>query len=270
MPVVASSVVIAPDGTRLSARTFGGDGRLSVLCLHGLAGHAGEWADTAAALADCARVVAFDARGHGGSERVPADVSRHVHVADAVSVIEALTEAPVVAVGQSLGGQTALLLTAERPDLVRGLVVVEASPDSGDGRAFLHVEKSLRSWPVPFASRSAAVSYFASRGFAAGPWADGLEQRDDGWWPRFDVDVLVETLREADRRTYWDQWESIRCPILIVRGANGTLPPDHARLLTERARNAKLIEIEDASHDVHLEQPQKWANALRSFLRSLT
>ena len=39
------------------------------------------------------------------------------------------------------------------------------------------------------------------RGFPADVWADGLEQCDDGWRPRFEVDVLVRTLREADSRS---------------------------------------------------------------------
>lgn len=236
-----------------------------MLCLHGLAGHAGEWTGTAERLADVARAVAFDARGHGGSERFPGHVSRDANVADAVAVIEALRLAPVVVVGQSFGGQTALLLAAARPDLVRGLVVVEASPDSGGGDACIEVERSLRSWPVPFATRADAVAYFAGRGFAAAEWAAGLEEREDGWWPRFDVDVLVRTLREADSRTYWDEWEGIGCPILVVRGSKGSLPRDHALQMLRRARAARLVEIA-GGHDVHLERPDEWARALRGFL----
>ena len=267
--MATQAVVVAPDGTRLCVEDFGGRGPLPVLCLHGLAGYAGEWAGTAERLSGCARLVAFDARGHGASERRPADVSRHANVADAVAVIEALQLAPAVLVGQSLGGQTALLVAAERPDLVRGLVVAEASPDSGDGDAWVDVERSLRSWPVPFATREQAVAYFHGRGFPAEAWADGLEEREDGWWPRFDTDVLVRTLREADSRAYWDEWEAIRCPILVVRGENGTLPQEHARLVTDRARDARLVEIAGAGHDLHLDHPDEWASALQAFLRSL-
>ena len=261
--------VLAADGTRLVVEDFGGDGRDTVLCLHGLAGYAGEWAGTAERLSDLARVVAFDARGHGRSDRLPADVSRSAHVADAVSVIESLRLAPVVVVGHSLGGQTALLLAAARPDLVRGLVVVEASPDSGDGDAYVQVENSLRSWPTPFADHADAVAFFRSRGFPAQPWADGLEQREDGWWPRFDVELLARTVREADSRTYWAEWESIRCPIRVVRGANGSVPAAHARLITSRAHDAELVQIAGAGHDLHLERPHEWAKVVRRFLRSL-
>jgi alpha-beta hydrolase superfamily lysophospholipase len=46
-----------------------------VLLLHGLGSHTGEWNETASGLTKSHRVVALDARGHGESERRPADVS---------------------------------------------------------------------------------------------------------------------------------------------------------------------------------------------------
>ncbi|PZS34565.1 MAG: hypothetical protein DLM58_05520 [Pseudonocardiales bacterium] len=154
---MAADLVVDCDGIRLAVLDFGGDGPPALL-LHGLAGYAGEWSGTARWLTQRSRVVAFDARGHGGSERLPADVSRTAHVNDAVCVIKALELGRVVVLGQSLGGQTALLLAAQRPDLVRGLIVAEASPVGG-GRpdaaasAAEEIGAALRRWPVPFATR---------------------------------------------------------------------------------------------------------------------
>src|SRR3954469_4407894 len=108
--------------TRLACRDFGGEGP-SVLLLHGLAGHAEEWAQTASWLTARCHVVALDARGHGRSTRRPTDVSRDAGVADAAFVIERLALQPAVVVGQSLGGLTALSLAARRPGAVRGLVL---------------------------------------------------------------------------------------------------------------------------------------------------
>src|SRR5579863_449772 len=96
---------------RLACLDFGGRGP-SVLLLHGLAGHAGEWAESARWMTARNHVVAFDARGHGQSQRVPVDVSRAAHVADTVFVVEKLGLAPVTLIGQSLGGLTALLVAA--------------------------------------------------------------------------------------------------------------------------------------------------------------
>ena len=67
--------------------TSAGEGP-GVLLLHGLAGTAVEWEETAAWLSATHRVVALDQRGHGRSERRPADVSREAFVADAIAAIE--------------------------------------------------------------------------------------------------------------------------------------------------------------------------------------
>jgi pimeloyl-ACP methyl ester carboxylesterase len=262
------------DGLRLACRDFGGDGP-SVLLLHGLAGHADEWAQTASWLTARCRVVAPDARGHGRSERFPQDVSRDALVDDAAFVIERFRLQPVVVVGQSVGGLTALSLAARRPDLVRGVVLLDASP-AGGGKA---VEKAvaatagaLREWPAPFASCSEAEAFFAERfgpGLAAEAWTSGLERVEDGWRPRFDVAVMAQTLREAIAAPSWREWEAIQRPALVVRAGNGMIEPETAREMSERLPRSRLAEMPDAAHDLHLDQPAQWQQVLSRFLDSL-
>ena len=262
-------VVVRRDGGRLSCRDFGGTGPAALL-LHGLAGHAEEWSETAAWLTARCRVVAVEARGHGRSTREPADVSREAHVADAATVVEELGLAPVVLVGQSLGGHTAMLLAARRPDLVRGLVVAEGSPAAGADDLGGQVQESLGRWPVPFASQEAAVAFFGGPGLRAEAWAAGLQARDGEWWPRFDIGVLVRTLREAVRRPQWDQWARIRCPVLVVRGHAGRIPPADAHAMVDAlGGRARLVEPAGAGHDVHLERPAEWRRAVESLLDDL-
>jgi pimeloyl-ACP methyl ester carboxylesterase len=261
------------DGVRLAGLDFGGDGP-PVLLLHGLAGYAGEWADTARWLTERCRVVALDARGHGRSERFPADVSRAALVADAAFAVESLRLGPVVVVGQSLGGLAALLLAAERPDLVHGLVVADASPaGGGDPKAteaiVTELADSLRRWPVPFASRETAVEFFGGPSLVAEAWADGLEHLHGGWWPRFDVEVMVRTLRAAVSQPYWDAWERISCPALVVRAGNGIIPAADAHAMADRGRHATLVELVGAKHDLHLDRPAEWRKAVSEFLDRL-
>jgi pimeloyl-ACP methyl ester carboxylesterase len=264
---LASALRFERNGVRIAGLEFGGDGP-PVLLLHGLAGHAGEWAETASWLTERCRVIALDARGHGGSERRPADLSRATHVADAAFAVTELRLPPVVVVGQSLGGQTALLLAAEHPDLVRGLVLADAGPGGGDDTDAIEanladLRRALERWPLPFPSRAAAVEFFGG----AEAWADGLEQRDGGWWPRFDVDVMVQTLRDAASRAYWDEWSRVRCPVLVVRAGKGSHVSDEdARAMVERAR---VVELAGAGHDVHLERPAEWRAAVSAFLDEL-
>ncbi len=230
MRTTSADAAAARDGVRLAHIDFGGDGPPVVL-LHGLAGHAGEWAETASWLRGPSRMLAPDARGHGRSERAPSDVSRAAHVADVAWLIRRLGLSPVVLVGQSLGGLTALLVAARHPELVRGLVVADASPAGGDEdepgevmRFAAEVGASLGRWPVPFPSREAAVKFFDGPSLSAEAWTDGLERRDDGWYPQFEVGVLVRTLREALERAYWPEWERIRCPTLVMRAGRGVIP----------------------------------------------
>ena len=256
------------EGVRLACQDFGGVGQ-PVLILHGLAGQSSEWSRTADRLVPRFHVCALDARGHGRSEHQPGDVSRTAHVADVEFVIEALIRRPVVLIGQSLGGLTALQVAAQRPDLVRSLVVVEANPDTIAERAISDVVASLRGWPVPFATRDQAVKFFGGPSVAAEAWVSGLRQREDGYWPSFDIGVMERTLREAARQAYWDEWDTIECPILLVVGERGIMPKGSGQVMTRRNAHAHLVEIAGASHDLHLDRLDEWDRALGQFLDAL-
>jgi pimeloyl-ACP methyl ester carboxylesterase len=255
------------DGVSLSCLDHSGR-EPAVLVLHGLAGYAREWDETASWLSRSHRVVVPEQRGHGRSGCSPTDVSPEAFVDDAEMWIRELGLAPVAVVGQSLGGLTALLLAAEHPDLVTGIVVVEATPEADPGAAS-RLRAWLESWPVPFASRREAADFFGGEGAAANAWAAGLEKRSDGLWPSFNPDVLVSILAEASGRAYWEEWRRITCPALVVRGQRGWMPEDETRRMVEALPTARLAEITDAGHDLHLEQPERWQAVLGEFLDSL-
>ncbi len=275
MRTTSAGSAAARDGVRLAHVDFGGDGPPVVL-LHGLAGQAYEWAETATWLRARARVLAPDARGHGRSERAPGDVSRDAHVADVAWLLRRLDLGPVVLVGQSLGGLTALLVAARHPELMRGLVLADASPAGGDEdepgevvRFAAEIGESLGRWPVPFPSREAAVEFFGGPSLSAEAWADGLERRDDGWYPQFEVGVLVRTLREALERAYWPEWEQLRCPTLVVRAGKGVIPAHDAQAMVDRLPHAQFVELPEAEHDLHLDRPAEWRVTLDRFLDTL-
>jgi pimeloyl-ACP methyl ester carboxylesterase len=257
---------LARGDVRLSCLDFGGSGSPAVVLLHGLAGYAGEWAQTAGSLTAHHRVVAPEQRGHGRSDRRPGDTSRAAFVADAEAWVEELDLAPAVVVGQSLGGHTAFLLAAKRPDLVRCLVAVEATPEA-DPAAPGAVRSWLESWPAPFPTRSRAVEFFGGDGGRARVWADGLEQREDGLRPAFELEVMLAALDECSRVAYWDAWAGVRCPTLVVRAA-GSSGRDVYRRMVDSRPDARLAEIEAAGHDLHLDRPARWREVLEQFLES--
>jgi len=184
------------EGARLWCLERDGPGPAVVL-LHGLAGYAEEWAETTSWLSEAYRVVAVEQRGHGRSERAPADTSPGAFVTDAGMWIERLGLGPAVVVGQSFGGLIAFLLAARRPELVRGLVVVEATP-AADPDASGTVRRWLESWPLPFASREQALTFFGEDTPWAVAWVAGLEERVPfrvarlGGPPRIVVDVRAD------------------------------------------------------------------------------
>jgi pimeloyl-ACP methyl ester carboxylesterase len=257
------------DGVDLACLDLGGSGS-PVLLLHGLAGYAGEWSETASWLVHEHRVVALDERGHGRSTRVPSDVSREALVADVVFIIDQLSLGPVILIGQSLGANLAFLVAARHPDHVRALVVGEGCPEADpEGEGAEGIRKWLDGWPTPFPSRDAAVAFFKGPSLYASAWADGLEQRDDGWWPRFDTDVIVRTLREGTRLDYWEEWKRIRCPTLVVRAGEGFFPITLPQLMVERLPGSEFVDIPGAKHDLHLDRPAEWRRAVSDFLGRL-
>ncbi|WP_328871671.1 alpha/beta hydrolase [Streptomyces sp. NBC_00287] len=256
----AEAALTTPDGTRIAYRDHPAHGP-AVLLLHGLAGHQGEWDDlTTRLLADGHRVVTYDARGHGASTRHPTTVSREACTADAAALIEHLSLSPVTLIGQSLGGHTAILLAATRPDLVASLVLIEAGPERTPTDTPAQIATWLDSWPKPFKSFEEARDFLGHEA-----WARGLEERGEGWWPRVERDVMVEMITDATRRDYWAEWRRTTAPALVVRGENGWMPEAECDAMSARPRT-ELRTIPGAGHDVHLDQPGRLHAAIREFL----
>ncbi|WP_144127195.1 alpha/beta fold hydrolase [Catellatospora sichuanensis] len=256
---------VVRDGVRLECHDSGGDGPAIVL-LHGLAGHAGEFADLQRALPAGLRCVAVDQRAHVPGEPVPADLSRAAYARDVAFVIEQLGPGKAVLVGQSLGGHTAMLAAAARPDLVRGLVMIEAGPEADGPELPAEIGGWLDSWPVPFSSRAQAAEFFGGGPVGAG-WAAGLVERDGGLWPRFARDAMVDSIATLVGAPAWTEWDSLTVPVLVVRGERGIMTDAEVARMTERP-DTGLVTVLDAGHDVHLDQPVATAAAISAYLDS--
>ncbi|MFI6360376.1 alpha/beta fold hydrolase [Streptomyces sp. NPDC050743] len=260
--------VVERGGVRLVCRDWGGDGPALVL-LHGLAGHAGEWDALAGHLSSASRVVAVDQRGQGASDRFPSDVSRDAFVEDVVAVADQLGLGRVVLVGQSLGGHTAILAAARHPELVRALVAIEADVSGPDPEWPGHVRRWLDSWPSPFLSRDAAVQFFGGGAIGRG-WADGLEERGGQWWPRFDPDVMVQSVVDAARHSFAHEWERIDCPTLLILAQSSFISPARVDELMRRRVPTVSVSIRGTRHDLHLEQPDIVYDLISPFLTGLS
>ncbi|KKD02571.1 hydrolase [Streptomyces sp. WM6386] len=258
--------VTMPDGTRVAYRDHPRPGApRTALLLHGLAGHMGEWdALIPRLLTSGFRVVSYDARAHGASTRHPPEVTRASYVEDAATLIEELELGPVTLIGQSLGGHTAMLLASARPELVDALILVEAGPAGPSPDVPAQIGGWLDGWPTPFRSLAEAEGFLGHEG-----WARGLEERADGWHPRFDRDRMVDSLAELAENAYWQEWSRITCPTLVVQGENGTMRPTEAADMRELRPDTRVTVVAAAGHDVHLEEPEQLAQAVEEFTRPL-
>lgn len=236
-----------------------------ILLLHGLAGSGTEMRETSDALAPH-RVLRLDARGHGRSTRRPADVSRAEHVDDVVHVVETLVGAPVTLVGQSMGGHTAMLVAATRPDLVDRLVLLEAGV-GGDGteQSRAAMRDFFDSWPRPFRDLAHARSFLGSSAVGCA-WANDLEERPDGLWPRFDTDVMIDTIAHVDAAPRWAEWSGVDLPTLVVFAKDGMFDQRARDLLMSGARSAQRVDLDRGTHDAHLDAFEPWIESLTAFL----
>ncbi|MFI8522305.1 alpha/beta fold hydrolase [Streptomyces sp. NPDC085481] len=257
---------------RLSLRDWApatGSARRPLVLLHGLAGHAGEWDGLARLLhADGHRVVAVDQRGHGASERHPADTSRAAYVADVVAVLDRLGLEQPLLVGQSYGGHAALLTAAAHGSRLAGAVLVEAGPGGAPPRTLDEIGGWLRAWPVPFPTREAAVAYLGGGPVGEG-WADGLEERDGGLWPRFDPEVLIASLAENAGRAWWEEWQAIDVPLLSVVGQDGIIEAAEYDEMARLRPGLQGVCVPGTGHDLHLERPDVLHRLVSGFLAEL-
>ncbi|ANZ39010.1 hypothetical protein BBK82_26000 [Lentzea guizhouensis] len=105
---------------------FGGpDAGPRIVLVHGLGGSHLNWALLAPLLAGKARVVAVDLAGHGLTHPEGRQTTVQANARLLGRFLRHVVEEPAVLVGNSMGGLISLLHTAQDPDLVTGLVLVD-------------------------------------------------------------------------------------------------------------------------------------------------
>jgi len=241
------------------------------------------WHRTLDVLADRFRLIAFDQVGFGHSA-MP-DGSRYRNrlerVPHAAAVLDHLGVSEACVVGHSEGAFMAARLAITRPELARGLVLVAtggtapylggdaddawiaaaeaAYNDQGGGRG---VEGHLATCRILSrhvdADLEARLRANHERAVAAGQ------------------DVMFANLPESetDYRRYGDLQNEyvlpflpdLEIPALLIWGADDpTVPVERGVRLRDRFRDARLLVVDDSSHNVMLDQPEAFSAAVASF-----
>lgn len=262
-------MVDLPAGTFRTLEWDGHDGHPAVL-LHGLSGVAEVWGATVDALgADRPRCIALDQRGHGHSPRTPGAYRATDYLTDVVALIEHIG-VPVHLVGHSMGARVTILAAARRPELLLTATVVDIGPEAWAAN-IARTTRLFGSLPERFADREAALELARASGRGE-DWARRfvewrLRAEADGTYTWLaSPDGLVESVTVQRARNHWRDWERIRLPTLLVRGAHSTeVRPHIAQAMRRRNPGVRFVEIPDVGHNIPLGAPGPLGASIRTF-----
>lgn len=228
-----------------------------------------------------AHLYASDLRGHGFTA-LPADPARHTtwltYAADLIRVLEAIGGGPFVLSGHSMGATTSLLVAAERPDLVRALVLFE--PVARAMPAGIDVDRvplvvMTRKRRAVFPDTAAAKAAYTGRG-AFKTWPDetldaylqgGLKPDPEG--VRLACDPLWETQNYRLGPAGVDAAvPRVTCPIAVFAGTeDSTTGPAFLDLVRAHHPAARTEIVQGATHFLPMEHPDLVRKAIRDVLQ---
>jgi pimeloyl-ACP methyl ester carboxylesterase len=278
-----------PHGITLSCRGAGSAGP-RILLLHGFPEAAFVWDGVMAALADRARCTAPNLRGYEASS-APAEVEAYrakALIGDLIALIDALGGPLDLLVAHDWGGALAWGLAAQRPDLMRRLLIVNAPHPA----TFL---RDLRDDPAQqaasaymnFLVRDDAESLLSANGFARlrrfldSPWrriGDHERARHEAVWRRglrgplnyYRASPLRPPVEGDDavrRITLADAAVTVRVPTRVLWGeADTALRPGLLRGLERWVPALHVQRVPDASHWIVHEQPATVVAAIEAAL----
>jgi pimeloyl-ACP methyl ester carboxylesterase len=242
----------------------------AVVLIHGMGLDRRMWDDQVPALEPGYRVVRYDMRGFGESDFV--GTGPYTHAADLKALLDFLAVERAVVAGLSLGGTMALHFALAFPEMVRGLVLVDAVVGGWEWTAE-EEDEMRRAW---VAGRERGVEAAREEWLAHPLFAPANE--NPAVAPRLRAMV---TDYSGYHWTHVDPHEwpeppalarlgEIRCPTLVIVGARdlpGFLAT--AGALSERIAGASKVIIPGAGHMANMEAPQEVNGAMLAFLANL-
>jgi 3-oxoadipate enol-lactonase len=257
--------MIAVNGTRLHYRNAGTGEPL--VFVHGLGSSGQDWAKQVDAFSDRYRVITFDVRGHGQSDKPDGPYSIPLFAADTAALLRKLEAVPATIVGLSMGGMIAFQLAVDAPDLVRRLVVVNSMPEAKlDSIRDRWIYWSRRTVSSLLGMR-ATGQFIASRIFP-NPAQGTLRQQFIERWAANDKQAYLATIDAIAGWSVEEQLDQITCPTLVVAAADDYTPVSVKRDYIDRMPNATLEVIEDAHHAAPVERPETFNRVVERFLEA--
>lgn len=257
---------VAPDRLEVAAPT-----KPALVFLHGIGGRASGWAPVQQACAAAGHPsLAWDMPGYGESPAIePYDFDGLADALAALMDAQGLQKA--VLVGHSLGGMVALQMWARHPGRVAGLVLAASSPAFGHGSGdFQQAFIAQRLAPLEAGKSMAEVAAgliptMVAPGYQGPGLAQALACMGSITPPAYKaaLGALVQFEQRAALPT-------ITVPTLCVAGEHDrTASPTVVQRMAEKIPNAQYQCLPGAGHLLTFEQPERFADALLPFLRSM-
>jgi pimeloyl-ACP methyl ester carboxylesterase len=248
--------------------------------------HSRHWKMQVPYLARHYRVVTFDGRGNGRSDRptTPEAYADREFVDDAVAVMDATETSRAVVVGFSNGGRWALQLAAWHPERVLGLAVIGPMIELGDGIPWsslpgvFDARFEVHDWWAKYnrhhwlADYPDFVRFFMSQMFTE-PHSTKQVEDAVGWALETTPETLILTaeayLREpalADASEAQALAEQARCPVLVIHGEDDGIVAAGRGIGVGAATGGTLALLEGSGHAPHARDPVKVNLLLREFI----
>jgi pimeloyl-ACP methyl ester carboxylesterase len=252
-----------PSGLHRLAYAEWGDPRNPevLLCVHALTRTGRDFDRLAQALADRYRVVCPDMPGRGASDRLaqPMEYQIPTYVGDVVTLIARLDVERVDWVGTSMGALIGMAFASLEGAPVRRLVLNEAGP-LVPAAALDRISTYLGKAP-PFPDLDAAEQYVRRVAAPFGPHSDDewgmltrtvVRERPDRLW-EFSYDPAIAVPFNATQPhqdvDLWPFYDRIRCPTLVIRGADSDLlRRDTVEEMQRRGPRASAVELAGIGH----------------------
>ncbi len=231
-----------------------------VVCAHGLTRNGRDFDMLAEKLAESRIVVCPDVVGRGKSDWLPdpALYGYPQYLADMTALIARLDAKEVDWVGTSMGGLIGMMLAAQTASPIRRLVLNDVGPFI-PAAALERIASYLGADPT-FLAEDALEIYLRHIHAPFGPLTDqqwhhlaqhSARRRDDGMVGlAYDPGIAaVFSMGEIADVDLWSLWDSVTCPVLVIRGeSSDLLTPEVAGQMVERGHNVRLVEIAGCGH----------------------
>ena len=237
----------------------------TLLFIHGLASSSRSWKKQVPHFSQYYRVVTFDIRGHGRSDKPIEPYSIELFAADTRELLKALGTSPAHVVGFSMGGMVAFQLAVDTPEMVRSLVAVNCCPE-GSMRTFndgMEVFKRLVGMQFNSSRRRQHSKH------AEPVTESGQEDPPQSVLQRMAVTNKLAYANALGALVKWsvaDRLDAIKCPTLMITGDEDFVPVSIKEGYAAKMPGAELVVISDSRHATPRERTEEFNAILLDFV----